>query len=566
MNTSSETDVRSRCGAPSRFRGEFPADSTKRWAYLAWLLLLVVFAAAHFIHLRADFPNHSPWIADWAKYTDEGWYGNAAVRAHLFGHWRIPGDFNPGPALPVWPFFEWLLFFATGVSISAARALAVSFFCLDVALAYLLVRAHAPRWAALLSVTLAVTSPFLYAFSRLAILEPALIAFTLMALNVAVRLPRLRRPMPAAALVGLLFATAVLTKTSSVFLLPAIAWGVIAPLWSDHARAIRCALAAGGTAALSLALWTAAMVHAGLLPDFMYLFRINTYPKPGEWYWPLLSFWASLRGALWGGRILVVAAAVIAFAAFIFSRTTWSRMLRSNAAFVASLLGVFGYLLFMAYQNNPQPRYYTVVAIFACMVLGLGAHTLLAVAEGSTEVTRNGWLSLVRSPAPSRMLPGLLLLVAAAAAVVSNAAWTLSYLTHPEYTFINAAHQLVLYVDQHPNGNRVLLATSADQITLMTHLPGLGDEFGTEALPAKIAQYQPGWWATWNDIDPAILEEIHVHDSVEQVASFRALDHPERHVLVLFKLHPLPNGEVRDPEEQNLQVPLPGDNVGIPIQ
>jgi hypothetical protein len=82
----------------------------------SWLLLICGFAALHAVNLRADFPSHSPWVADWAKYTDEGWYGNAAIRAHLFGNWYLPGDFNPAPAVPVWPFLEWVLFFFTGVT------------------------------------------------------------------------------------------------------------------------------------------------------------------------------------------------------------------------------------------------------------------------------------------------------------------------------------------------------------------------------------------------------------------------------------------------------------------
>ena len=96
---------------------------TKRWLGAAWVVLICGFAVLHALHLRADFPNHSPWMHDWAKYTDEGWYGNAAVRAHLFGHWYLAKDFNPAIALPVWPFLEWLLFFLTGVSVEAARGL-----------------------------------------------------------------------------------------------------------------------------------------------------------------------------------------------------------------------------------------------------------------------------------------------------------------------------------------------------------------------------------------------------------------------------------------------------------
>ena len=53
---------------------------------LDWLLLAIaaVFFALHYVHLRADFPNYSQW-KDWAKYTDEGWYGDAAIRHYYLG-------------------------------------------------------------------------------------------------------------------------------------------------------------------------------------------------------------------------------------------------------------------------------------------------------------------------------------------------------------------------------------------------------------------------------------------------------------------------------------------------
>ena len=79
----------------------------KRWLYALWLLFIAAFALLHTLHLSADFPNHTPWFSDWAKYTDEGWYGNAGIRAHLFPSWYIPGDFTPAPVVPVLPFLEW---------------------------------------------------------------------------------------------------------------------------------------------------------------------------------------------------------------------------------------------------------------------------------------------------------------------------------------------------------------------------------------------------------------------------------------------------------------------------
>ena len=105
------------------------------------LLVAAIFLALHAVHLSADFPNHSPWM-DWAKYTDEGWYGDGAIRHFQRGHWYVPGDFNPAAALPVWPLLEAALFRFTGVNLTAARALTVAIFGLILLASYFLLR----RW------------------------------------------------------------------------------------------------------------------------------------------------------------------------------------------------------------------------------------------------------------------------------------------------------------------------------------------------------------------------------------------------------------------------------------
>src|SRR5271170_469062 len=105
------------------------------------LLFAAIFLALHAVHLNADFPNHSPWM-DWSKYTDEGWYGDGAIRHFQRGYWYVPGDFNPAAALPVWPLLEAVLFRFTEVSLSAARGLTVAIFGLILAASYLLLR----RW------------------------------------------------------------------------------------------------------------------------------------------------------------------------------------------------------------------------------------------------------------------------------------------------------------------------------------------------------------------------------------------------------------------------------------
>ncbi len=529
-----------------------------RWGYPVWILLICGFALFHAIHLSADFPNNSPWSFDFAKYTDEGWWGNAAIRAHLYGNWYMPGDFNPAAATPVWPFLEWILFFLTGVTVEAARALAVGIFFTNLVLSYLLLRVHAPRWVALLAVTLLVTSPFLYCFSRLAILEPALTALTLGALNLSVRLPRFRRPERVSIAVGLLFTLMLLTKTTALFLLPAIGWAMMASLWKERRIAARCALAAGGTAAVTFGLWLIFVVSSGLMPDYRYLFFVNKYAKPSEFYWPLLSFWWSVRGTIWADRILIPLAALLLLAGALAWRSEWSLRLRRDVVFCSSLLAMAGYILFMTYQNHPQPRYYAVIAFFAIFVLVLGIHALL---PGDHE---EAVLGHVRIRPGGRGL-GFAFLAGALVAAGVNSEWTLEYALRPEYTLVPAVKKLTRFIDEHPNGKRLLLSTSSDEITLISHLPTICDDFGTQDLVSKLNVYQPGWFATWNYVDPGTLEDLHSRYSLEQVALFHSLDHPDRDVLVLFKLHPLPVGQMRDPSRQNLQVALPGDKIEIPI-
>jgi len=546
---------------------------SKRWFYAVWVVFIGIFAVMHALNLAADFPNHTPWYGDWAKYTDEGWYGNAAIRAHLFGQWYVPGDFNPAPAVPVWQFLEWILFFFTGVTVKAARGLAVALFFANLVLSYTLLRPRGPRWMALLALMMLVTSPFLYCFSRLAILEPLLTTLLLLALNLTIRLPRMRRPVAMSVAIGVVFTLMMLTKTTAIFLAPAIGWAMFAAFWdradasSDttrssprtwfHQRALRCAAAATVTFVVTFGAWMALVVALGYLGDYKYLLFVNKYVKPTEFYWPLLSLWWSFHATIWIDHILIPLAGALMVtslaAATVFSkRTRWGTELLIDPVFGACILAAGGYILFMTYQNHPQPRYFSVVAVFCFLIVAMATQALIAQA-GSLRLL--GW-------------------GAAAVTTISiavNAVSTLNYAAHPEYTFVNAARQLTNYIDQHPNGNRLLVSISGDELTLITHLQTLCDDFSMRTptfpdLGSKLAVYKPGWWATWNDIDPGTLEDLHTHYSLEQVAEFKAFDDPERNVLVLFKLHPLPDGQMRLIHGDNLQEPLPEDKIFIPVE
>jgi 4-amino-4-deoxy-L-arabinose transferase-like glycosyltransferase len=482
---------------------------------IAWMAGICMLYAIHLFHLRADFPNYSPWM-DYSKYTDEGWYGSAAIRHFLSGSWRVPGDFNPAAALPVWPFLEGMVFHFTGVSLVAARLLVLVVFAGNLLLTYALVRTQQKPWVALLAVTVVAANAFLYAFSRLAILEPLLIFWMLLSWLLALRLPRITPPLARHLVliaIGLLLCLEVLTKTTAIFLIPSTLY----LLWHAaqyHVRTfVKFAAVAVASAIVPWAVYYFLAVHPHFLSDYQYLFAANDWDRPttvGGW---IGAFWYALHGSLWIDTLLGILAVAVLVLSLLYVRKLWK-----NPLFVASLLAASGYIFFTGWHNNMQPRYYQVVALPLVFVVCLGTVALWR---------RQRWM-------------GAAALAVIVVSIGLNLRVMLQFARHPEYTFLTAAQNLTGYIDQHPNGNRLLLSISGGNITLITHLPSICDDFGTYDLPYRIHTYKPGWYAAWNEIDPGTLEDLQSQYSLQKVAQFHAFDDEDRNVLILYKLHPLP--------------------------
>ena len=527
------------------------------------LLVATVFFALHFVHLRADFPNHSPWM-DWAKYTDEGWYGDAAIRHYQLGHWYVPGDFNPAAALPLWPLLELVLFRVTGVSLAAARALTGVIFGLTLACAYLLIRRwpgmgtaqrHGPRdagapasLAPAIAVLLLAISPFCFAFMRLAILEPPLILATLAAMLAASRAgtalsgeespavnggPRTSRRGDAwSAALGLLLVLMVLTKTTGVFLFPAIFWLLWASGGCKLRPFVRGTLVAGG---VGMAVWGGyygLFVRPRHLLDYRYLFSANAYTGvttatlgtvledtlfDGTWIGKTL-FWTSLAAVV-GSLVLLCV-----------------RRFRTNPLVSALLLWIFGYGAFLAYHDNLQPRYYLVLAIPLTMLAALAFDAVLAGAMRASSPAR-GWLS--------GGIGAWLLRIGAAAgggalafAAIHGAWQTVAYAAHPEYTFLTAANRVHDEVERESKKGHspLVLSISGSDIALMTGLPSICDDFGTMTLTDRLAAYKPGWFATWNYVEDDKMEALAPMYRLVRVGTFPAFDDPDRNLLILYRL------------------------------
>ena len=503
--------------------------------------ILLVF---HFLHLRADFPNHSPWI-DWAKYTDEGWYGDAAIRHYLRGTWRLPGDFNPAVALPVWPLLEAFVFRFTGVGIVAARALTVVVFAVGIVCSYFLLSMRAERhddlqqrhiFAAAATVLLSASS-FLFVFTREAILEPLLILMMLLTLLAAyaTRSAQSRWHWVLwSVVVGVLVSLMIGTKTTAIFLLPSVFW----MLWSSSAwqmrRMVRVTAVTGATIAVLWGVYLAIVTARGYLQDYRYLFTANQYTGiTRATFWKVVS--DSLKDGMWMGSF-VYPLALLMIALTVFHRKIWR-----DEVFTSLVLWAAGYMVFMAYHANLQPRYYMVVAVPVVLLLMRGA---LHLAE---------WHRL--------WLYGLIPLSLLVVAQETHA--TLRYALHPEYTYQNAADKIEKIVESEPNHEHTVLSVSGSNLSLMTGLPSICDDFGTMELEDRVAAYKPGWFVAWNYVEDDKAEALNKFYAMTRVAEFPALDDPDRNVMIVYRLDPKDGVKPKRKRPGTRLVPTGGENPTI---
>ena len=503
---------------------------------MAALLLLTaaVFWGLHLLHLRADFPNFSPWT-DWAKYTDEGWYGDGAIRHFQRGSWYVPGDFNPAAALPVLPLLEAAVFSITGVGIVPARALSVMLFGGVLLTSFLLLRrarlpdGRRPMLAAAAGVCLLAASPFCYAFTRMAILEPLVLLLMLSAMLIAnadaPETLRIRQPAQVLRLAGLgvLVTCMVLTKTTALFLLPALFY----LLWARGSSRRRVLLRdAGLVAAVAIALgltYYLTAVRPRYTTDFHYLFNANAYTGITLESAPSILL-DTIRDTGWIGAI-ASASSLILILAIASLRRDLAGFLKRQPIAVTLVIWPLTYAAFLAYHDNLQPRYYLVIAVPLTLLAPLLLEHLWHRRRG----------------------PGTRVAVLAFAGVLGvigsrDARQTLRYVRSPEYTFFNAAQGIAKITRSDLGRSPLVLSISGSDLSLMTGVPSICDDFGTMDLAERVAKYRPGWYATWNQIDDDKMDALAPLFHLYRVAAFPAMDDPERNLLILYRLDP-PTGE-----------------------
>jgi 4-amino-4-deoxy-L-arabinose transferase-like glycosyltransferase len=493
------------------------------------LVLSAIFYIAGFVHLRADFPNGSPW-SDWSKMTDEGWYGAAAIHHFVLGSWYLPDSFNSAVAMPVWPAMLGAWFAVTGVSMIAARTLTMLLYGVSLVLLYRVAWRTRPGKVAAVVVLLTVINPFCYAFNRLAVLEPVTVFWMMLALWLAGETRRddaVRQ-----VLLGVVIFLLVLTKLTGIALVPAVLylmwaeWG-----WSGlpRLRGLGWREVAGlgivvGTAAVLWVGYMRLIVRPHYLMDYRLLFSINAY-RVHLSIVPKMA-WVTLQDGGWINSILFPVAVLVIVLSVVWLRELWRLPL-----FGASVIAIAGHLAYIGYHTNFQPRYYEVIAMPLVLVIGLG----VAAMWDRRGVVPDGTLA--------RSAVAVLTLVIVVAAVEMGAR-TVGYVLHPEYSYWEAAQGIAAIINADGGAQAdgvakpVLLSDSGDDITLWTGVPAICESYNLHGLDAVLNRYKPGWYAAWPGWEDKAIQQVGKRYRLNAVARYRVFDDPRRQTLVLYKLTP----------------------------
>ncbi len=473
-------------------------------------ILLILLAAAGFLHLGADFPNHSRFIDDAAKYTDEGWYASGALNHHLTGDWLRTGDFNPMVTIPVWSVLLAAVFHFTGISLPLARGLAFLFTLGTVLIAGRLIARDHPRLAPILMVLL-LSSPILYAFSHLAILEAPLLFF-LTAASLAA-FSATRPSTPRLILCGILIVLAMLTKSSAVFAAPAILYLLWFQNQTDRRQLIR---------ALAVPLLTVTAIYG-----IYWLLAVRTHPidvrvlyGQNVPYLGLKSIEKAVRivyrSVTWIDPILFP----IAVAAVLLAFTRSVRSLWQDPLFGFAVIAYVGYSGFLLLHFDAGPRYFAVLVLPVTLIVLLFADTL------------------------QKEMPRAAQSVAAvvAIALTLNAISIVRTILHPTYTLRDADLAVRRQIDRDlqsdPIATPLVIGHGAMESTFITQIPAL-DDIGEAPVAQKLAADHPGWFLTYSDnLDLTTRPGVADRYTFTEEGRYPVFDSPARQYLILYRIHP----------------------------
>ncbi len=491
--------------------GETPR-AARRWRSRVLTAAIVLFTIVRFVNIEADFP--AGITGSGMLYTDEGWYTNAAIRHTLEGRWYLEGDFNPIVNMPIGQLIQAGAFSLFGMSMATARTSAAVSFVLLVIGTTCLVRRHAGALVASWIALLLAANYFLFAYSRLAILEVVMICFVVASLAIASAFRSAGR-LPIVIGSSVVLALAVLTKSTAFFALPILMY-LLSTRAREPRRKIFLATAAGLLCLAIVATYNLLASH--FYPeDFSYFKDVNFDSRLVKN--PLQVARGILRGIQHAHVIAPVAypAALLGSVVLFAVSSDFRRNLLARLCLLW-LACYFGLLGFISYH---PPRYFLPLVVPVVVLFCVALATLRRHLDRRLALT---------------VTAGLL-----AASLMLNGRNILAYLLAPRFSFVEMAQDVGRRIDAPEASGRspVLIGNFANSISLATGIRSINSSLGTGDVEWRIERYRPDYFITLGN-EPAVERALDRHYRRQRISQWKVFDnYYQNRRVMLFKLHDL---------------------------
>ena len=478
----------------------------KRWIVLC---LLLFFASLHFINVEADFPPGINWSGD--LYTDEGIYTGAALEHSFSGQWVRPNDYNAAVSQPVGHLLHRVVFALFGTSLFAARLTILLCFVQILLLVYLLTKRFVNETAALVVVGLLATNFFLFAFSRLAILDYIMVYFIVVALSITLLSPKINYG--TVILAALFLTLATLTKYSAIVGIAPVLYIIWARTTANALkhRLLMIAICAIVCAALVLLYLTWAKAHYPV--DFQ-TYQDALATRPQSFVRLLLNPLRVLRGAAQNDWLLAICALVIIPFSLLkmptYRNSLWVQVL---------CIWFVAYSLLLCVLNYHPPRYFIA---FVIPMLALVSIALTTFFQTNQQRTRR-----VLASALVALLLGV------------NLYRVSAYLLQPEFSFVNMARDVATIMRQETSSAEPrMIGTFAASLSLANQIPYVNLIFSTVPLSLRLETYHPTHLIIFRD-DLDSIKQLEEWYSLEQLQSWDVFhNYKEGQPVYLYKLDP----------------------------
>jgi hypothetical protein len=347
-----------------------------------------------------------------------------------------------------------------------------------------------------------------YIYSRLAILERPF-EFTIL-LCIALALGLKRKSFFHAVVLGCAIVLMILTKTTGVFLLPAILYPVWFRYREDWRQAVRPLLVAFVTVVVLMAV-------ERLLFASHHVADARAFFGNSE---PVVSLFGSARKAarlVYRGTWIDPILWPIAGLALLSSAWPALRGLWRNVLWGVSVLWIIGYSLFIVYHYDGPPRYFTAMLVPVLMLVVMCIRELCA---------------------QKRLAWARALIAACIVSCVWNLAHIQRYVLHPDYTMANAADRIRTIIDAHPEQPRLIIGHASNETSLFIGIPSMDDVLGAYSQAQKLQIYNPGWFLIWSDEVPISYPDVAAERIMVPMADIHVMDDKVRNRLELFELLP----------------------------